>query len=156
MSHSSTQVPPISLGAAPERRRQPRVHLSVLARVSRSTAESDSRLAYVRDANIRGAFFFCDLQVAVGDTLHVRLTPAQATAGLDVHCEASVVRVEKSGMSDLAGVAVEFHRFEVEEPARASADATNSLITWSGEKFDRTFARRPELERCAFRIQGAA
>jgi len=156
MSHSSTQVPPISLGAAPERRRQPRVHLSVLARVSRSTAESDSRLAYVRDANIRGAFFFCDLQVAVGDTLHVRLTPAQATAGLDVHCEASVVRVEKSGMSDLAGVAVEFHRFEVEEPARASADATNSLITSSGEKFDRTFARRPELERCAFRIQGAA
>src|SRR5690348_12461088 len=157
MLRSSTQVRPISLGSAPERRRQPRVHLSVLARVSRSTSESDSRLAYMRDANIRGAFFYCDLQVAVGDTLHVRLAPAvQATAGIDVNCEATVVRVEKSDISDLTGVAVEFHRFEIEDPARACDPATDSLIAWTVEKFDRMFARRRELEKCAFRIQGAA
>ena len=109
----------------------------------------------MRDANIRGAFFYCDLQVVVGDTVHVRLAPAQAMA-LDVNCEATVVRVEKSDTTDLVGVAVEFHRFEVEDPARVSADATNSLITWTAEKFDRLFARRLELEKCAFRIQGAA
>jgi hypothetical protein len=156
MSQLSTQVSPIGLGAAAERRRQPRVRLSVLARVSRSTSEGDSRLAYMRDANIRGAFFYCDLQVAVGEKLHVRLAPTQAIAGLDVNCEASVVRVESSDITDLVGVAVEFHRFEVEDPARISADATNSLISWTAEKFDRLFARRLELEKCAFRIQGAA
>ncbi|HWY68610.1 MAG TPA: PilZ domain-containing protein [Terriglobales bacterium] len=155
MSQLSTQVRPIGLGAAPERRRQPRVQLSLLARVSRSTSESDSRLAYMRDANIRGAFFYCDLQVAVGETLHVRLAPTHAAA-LDVNCEATVVRVEKADITDLVGVAVEFHRFEVENPARVSEDATNSLINWTAEKFDRLFARRLELEKCAFRIQGAA
>jgi PilZ domain-containing protein len=156
MSKSGTQFRPISLSPAPERRRQPRVHLSVLAHVSRSNSEGDSRLAYMRDANVRGAFFYCDLRVDVGDTLHVRLVSTHAIAGLDVNCEASVVRVEKSDITDLTGVAVEFQRFEVEDPAHACDPATNSLISWTAEKFDRMFARRPELEKCAFRIQGAA
>jgi len=156
MSQFRIQVRPISFGAAPERRRQPRIHLPVLAHVSRSTSESDSRLAYMRDANIRGAFFYCDLQVAVGETLHVRLAAAQARIGLDVNCEASVVRVEKSAHNDLTGIAVEFHRFEVEDPTSAPDYATGSLVTWTVEKFDRMFARRLELEKCAFRIQGAA
>jgi len=156
MSQSGTQVRPISLGAAPERRRQPRVHLSVLARVSRSNPESESRLAYMRDANIRGAFFYCDLPVAVGDALQLRLAPSQAMGPLYVNCEASVVRVEKTTIEDWIGVAVEFHHFEVEQPSTSLALATDSSASWAVEKFDRMFARRLELEKCAFRIQGAA
>jgi hypothetical protein len=110
-------------------------------------------LAFVRDANIRGAFFYCDLQVLVGEVLNLHLATAHDVTGLPVNCEASVVRVEKSALNDLTGIAVEFHRFEVEEPASVSDHA---LSDWSAERFERVFARRLELETCAFRIQGAA
>lgn len=155
MSQSSKPARQIGFNPAPERRRQPRMHLPVCARVSRTISENDSRLAYMRDANIRGAFFFCDLQVAIGETLYVHLAAAEAKTGLNVDCEASVVRVEKSPNA-LTGVAVEFHRFEVEDPAHAHEDVSSSWIHWTAARFDQMFARRLELEKCAFRIQGAA
>lgn len=153
MSHSSAQVRPIRLGVGLERRQQPRVYLPVSIRVSSSNAVSDSRLAYMRDTNIRGAFFFCDLQVTVGETLYVHLAPELARSKLAVNCEASVVRVEKPALNGLTGIAVEFHRFEAEDPTRAPVPLTSN---WNLERFDRMFSHRLELEPCALRTHGAA
>jgi len=155
MSQTIAQARPIRFGTAMERRRQPRVYLPVSARVSHSHSVSDSRLAYMRDANIRGAFFFCDLQVAVGDALYVHLAP-QAAKELIVSCEANVVRVERPALNGPTGIAVEFHRFEIEDPTSAREPFWSSLPDWSADAFQRMFSQRLELETCAFRIQGAA
>ncbi|PYX98683.1 MAG: hypothetical protein DMG62_08500 [Acidobacteria bacterium] len=155
MLHSSAQVRPIRVGIDWERRRQPRLYLPVSVRVSCLSSVSDSRIAVMRDANICGAFFFCDLDVAIGQTVYIQLASQQAKSRLTVNCEASVVRVEKPAVNGLTGVAVEFYRFEVEDPAHASAPL-GPLADWSVDSFDRMFAQRLELETCAFRIQGAA
>ena len=155
MSQLITQVRPNRFGSFLERRRQPRLYLPVSARVSRSGSANDVRWAYMRDANIRGAFFFCDLNATVGETLQVHLAP-QAATKLIVNCEASVVRVEKPVRKGLIGVAVEFHRFEVEDPKSAHDSFTSLFTEWDADTFARMFAQRLELETCAFRVQGAA
>lgn len=149
------QVRPNRFGSFLERRRQPRLYLPASARVSRSGAANDVRLAYMRDANIRGAFFFCDLNVMLGETLQVHLAP-QAAAKLIVNCEASVVRVERPVRKGLTGIAVEFHRFEVEDPKSAQDSLVSSFTDWDADTFARMFAQRLKLETCAFRVQGAA
>jgi len=155
MSQLIAQVRPNRFGSFLERRRQPRVYLPVSARVSRSGSANDVHLACMRDANIRGAFFFCDLNVVVGETLHVHLAP-QAAAKLIVNCEANVVRVEKPTGNGLIGIAVEFHRFEVDDPASAHESLASPFPDWSGDTFARMFGQRLELETCAFHTQGAA
>ena len=155
MSQLIVQVRPNRFGAFLERRRQPRLYLPVSARVSRSGSANDVRLAYMRDANIRGAFFFCDLNVTIGETLQVHLAP-QAAAKLIVNCDASVVRVEKATRTGLVGIAVEFQRFEVKDPKSAHDSLGLSCTEWDADTFARMFAQRLELETCAFRVQGAA
>lgn len=154
MSQSIAQVQPNRFGASLERRRQPRVYIPVSACVSRSNSARDSHLACLRDANIRGAFFYCDIDVTIGETLYVHLATAEARGKFQVNCEASVVRVEKSAAHGLTGIAVEFHRFEIEDPNSAREPLVSPH--WGADNFQRMFAQRPELERCAFRIQGAA
>lgn len=145
------------LGVVPEQRRQSRVHLPVSAKVCRSSERSkaDTRIAYVRDANIRGAFFYCDLQVNVGDSLQVELAPAAAHH--NVNCEANVVRVEESALNGLTGIAVEFHDFVIQDPEKSNDDQISKPFTgWSVDMIEKKFARRPELKMYAARIQGAA
>ena len=156
MSQTIAQVRPNQFGASLERRRQPRVYLPVSVCVSRSISTRDSHLACMRDANIRGAFFYCDMEVSVGEVLFVQLATAEARGKFQVNCEASVVRVEKSAADGLTGIAVEFHRFEIEDPTSVREPLDSSLLNWGAENFQRMFAQRLELERCAFRIQGAA
>jgi PilZ domain len=156
MSQSIAQVRPNQFGGFLERRRQPRVYLPVSVCVSRSNSAPDSHLACMRDANIRGAFFYCDIEVTIGETLYVHLATAEARGKFQVNCESSVVRVENSAANGLTGIAVEFHRFEIEDPTNARESLDSSLPNWGVENFQRMFAQRLELERCAFRIQGAA
>lgn len=154
MSKSIAQARPIRCGTVLERRRQPRVYLPLSVRVSWSNSVSNSRLACLRDANIRGAFFFCDLSVAIGETLYVHLATPQARRKFTVNCEATVVRVEKHSLTGSTGVAVEFHRFEVEDETSAGESLTSSL-NWNADGFHRMFAQRLELERCAFSKESA-
>jgi PilZ domain len=146
------------LGVVPEQRRQSRVHLPVSAKVCRSSERSkaDARIAYVRDANIRGAFFYCDLQVSVGDSLQVELSPA-ANAHHNVNCEANVVRVEESALNGLTGIAVEFYDFVIQGSEKSNDGQISKPFTgWSADMVEKKFARRPELKMYAARIQGAA
>jgi len=155
MSQSIPQVRPNRFGAFLERRRQPRVYLPVSACISRSNSVRDSHLAYMRDANIRGAFFYCDMEVSVGETVYVHLAAAKARGKFPVNCEASVVRVERSAANRLTGIAVEFHRFEIEDPTSAREPLASSMTNW-GDALQRMFAHRLEWERCAFCAQGVA
>jgi PilZ domain len=152
MSKSIAQARPIRCGTVLERRRQPRVYLPLSVRISSSNSVNDSRFACLRDANIRGAFFFCDLNVAIGETLYVHLATPQAQRKLTVNCEATVVRVEKQSVTGSTGVAVEFHRFEVEDETSASL---SSSLNWNADGLHRMFAQQLELERCAFRKESA-
>lgn len=156
MSHTIAQVRSIRFGTVLERRRQPRVYLPLSVRVSWSNSVNDSRLACLRDANIRGAFFFCDLNVDIGETLYVHLATPQARRKFTVNCEATVVRVEKQSVTGPTGVAVEFHHFEVEDETSARESLTLSLTNSGADSFRRMFAQRLELERCAFSKHGAA
>lgn len=144
------------LDALPDQRRQPRVQLPVAAHVFKSERKTDSRLVYMRDINVLGAFLFCDLKVRVGETLHVELKPAQGNQHLDLECEARVVRVEECPTQGVTGIAVEFHDFKLEEPGENNDDTTTPFVHWSLKMVDQMFARRPELESFASRIQGAA
>ena len=156
MAESNPQALAMKFGAMAERRKQPRVQLPISLRVARGCEEADSQLVSMRDANVRGAFFYSDLEITVGETLCVQVAPEQAISRLNVNCEARVVRVEESGINGLNGVAVQFGGFEVDDPASREDDSTRPFIGWTVDMVEQMFARRPELETCASRIQGAA
>ena len=93
----------------------------------------------------------------MGESLEVELSPLHGNPQLNVNCEARVVRVEESGMNGLTGIAVEFHHFDVEEPGKSQDDhLTRPFLRWTVDMVDEMFARRPELQTYASRIQGAA
>jgi hypothetical protein len=144
----------IMLGALPEQRRQSRVQLPLSARVIDLNGKAEPHTAHLRDLNILGAFFYSDLQVAVGDAVRVALTPS--IPDLNVNCEARVVRVEQSALNGLTGVAVQFHDFVVQEPEGSADEVLKPTAKWTASMVDKKFARRPELQSCAERIQGAA
>lgn len=147
----------ILTGAVPDQRRQSRAQLPVSAKVFHAPGTPTARTAHLRDVNILGAFFYSDLEVEVGDSLLVEIAPSSGIPYLNVNCEAIVVRVEEPGLNGLAGIAVEFHNFMVAEPHETAGDhASQPFVSWAVEMVDQKFARRPELEICASRIQGAA
>jgi hypothetical protein len=155
MPQSSPQSLTMEVDLALERRRQARAQLPISLRVSRQGRKAEYQLVSTRDANVRGAFFYSDMEVEIGETLDVEVASRQALAKLNVNCEARVVRVEECGIDGLTGVAVQFDGFRAEEPAWQE-DPTRPFVRWSVEMVERMFARRPELEICASRIQGAA
>ena len=154
MAPANIRAEKIMLGALPEQRRQSRVQLPVSAQVYELNGKASPHTAHLRDLNILGAFFYSDLEVGIGDAVRVALTPA--VPNLNVDCEAWVVRVEKSALNGLSGVAVEFHDFIVQEPEASADQTTKSFAKWPVDVVDRKFARRPELKTYAARIQGAA
>ena len=156
MIQASLRAQQIMLGALPDQRRQPRVQLAVAAHVFKLERKTDSRLAYMRDINGLGAFLFCDLKVTVGETVRIKLKPAGGNQHPNLDCEAKVVRVEECPTQGVTGIAVEFHHYKVEEPGENNDDTTRSFVHWSLKMVDQMFARRPELESFASRIQGAA
>jgi hypothetical protein len=153
---ASVRAQQIMLGALPDQRRQHRVQLPVAAHVFKPERTTDSSLAYMRDINVLGAFLFCDLKVKVGETVQLELKPAEGNHLLNLDCEARVVRVEECPKQGVSGIAVEFHGFKAEEPCENNDDATKPFLHWSLKMVDQMFARRPELQSFASRIQGAA
>lgn len=156
MVQASVRAEQIMLGALPDQRRQPRVQLPVAAHVFQPKRKTDLHVAYMRDINVLGAFLFCDLKVNVGETVQVRLTPAQTNQNLKLDCEATIVRVEECPTHGVTGIAVEFHHFKVEETDNKNDDPNRPFVHWSLSMVDQMFARRPELRTFASRIQGAA
>jgi hypothetical protein len=155
MAQASVRAQEFMLGVLPEQRRQSRAQLPVAARVFRSNDKTAPHVAYLRDINILGAFFYCALDVSIGDQVLVELDPNLQTPSLNVNCEANVVRVEESGMNGMPGIAVEFHRFVVEEPSQPAYDP-KPFVQWTVDMVEQKFARRRELQLHADRIQGAA
>ena len=145
------------LGVLPDQRRQSRVQLWVSARVSPNYKKAEGRVAFVRDANVLGAFLYCDLKVAVGESVKVELRPLHGNRQLALNCAAKVVRVEESAINRLSGVALEFHDFEVPEPEKTITTTPGApFIGWTVDMVDKMFTRRPELQTHASRIRGAA
>jgi hypothetical protein len=121
------------------------------------TKSSAPRITYLRDINILGAFFYCDLDVQIGAELRVQLAPTTAVPRLNVNCEAKVVRIERSAMNGLPGIAVRFERFAVEEPREHAQDhAAIPFLNWTVNMMEQNFARRRELQVHASRVQGTA
>jgi len=144
-------------GALREQRRQSRSHLLLSAQVFRAEQEADACDVRIRDINILGAFLYCDFDVTVGEMLWVELTPVQSKSPMAVNCEARVIRVEKAAMQGMTGIAVEFNNFVVQSPNESSNDYVNKpVMNWTVERIDQSFARRPEFQAYASRIQGAA
>jgi hypothetical protein len=145
------------LGVAPEQRRQSRAQLPLTAKVLPCKRTGVPRIAYLRDINILGVFLYCDLDVRVGAELRVELAPTTAKPGLTVNCEAKVVRIERSAMNGLTGVALEFQGFVVEERSEhPQDDVTTPFVNWTVNMVEQKFARRRELQVHASRVQGAA
>ena len=138
-----------------EQRRQARAQLALRARIGQLEEGTVPRTAFIRDANIRGAFFYCDMQATIGQIVRVELACPNAQTRLRLSCEAKVVRVESSPAA-LSGIAVEFLGFEVQEPYEQKTQAPISFVDWSVAMVEQRFARRPELQMYAARIQGAA
>jgi hypothetical protein len=137
-----------------EQRRQARAQLALPIHVSRHESRTVSHPACMRDVNVRGAFFYCDMQLTVGQRLRVELGCPAAQTRLQLSCEAQVVRVESSPGA-LSGVAVEFLGFEVHSGEEKSQTPI-SVVDWGLAMVEHKFARRPELQMYAARIQGAA
>jgi hypothetical protein len=157
MAQASVRAQEFMLGVLPEQRRQSRAQLPVAAKVFHAKDTTAPHIAYLRDINILGAFFYCDLDVSIGDQVLVELDPNLQTPSLNVNCEANVVRVEESGMNGMPGIAVEFHRFVVQEPSEPTYDPTpKPFVQWTVDMVEQKFARRRDLQLHADRIQGAA
>lgn len=157
MAQINIRAQQIMTGAVPDQRRQSRAQLPVSAKVFPARGEASAHIAHLRDVNVLGAFFYSDLEVAVGDPLVVELAPTSGLPYLNVNCEAVVVRVEEPGLNGLGGIAVEFHNFMVADPHESVRDhVSQPFVSWAVNMVDQKFARRPELEICASRIQGAA
>jgi len=73
-----------------------------------------------------------------------------------VRCEGVVVRIENFIPGAAIGVAAQFTKYLALKPRPGNQEEHISYVDWSLQMVEHLFARRPELERCAWRIQGAA
>jgi hypothetical protein len=144
----------------PEQRRSSRAHLPIQATVVFRELGTGAHVAFLRDANMLGAFCYCSLSPGVGH--HARLICELPDCGeqMKATCEGIVVRVEQSPPGAATGVAIEFTRYGVarlsktEPVEQRPADA--SFINWTVEMVERIFAksrnwarRSPECEQAA-------
>jgi hypothetical protein len=157
MALASLRAQQIMLGVLPEERRQSRAKLAVSAEVSRISGEESVRTAHVRDINILGAFFYCALELRVGEAIRLDITSSHLDPQLTISCAARIVRVETSAIHGVSGFAAEFCHFMAHETsASVEARRDRSFISWSVSMVEQMFNTRPELAMCAARIQGAA
>jgi hypothetical protein len=144
-------------GVPPDMRRRSRAHLPLSAQVFRADHKALSQPADIRDINILGAFLYCEFAATVGEVVWVELTPVQSSVPVILKCEGRVVRVEGRASNGLLGIAVEFNDFVAQQPNESTRDYASGPVThWTVDMIDRKFARRPEFQAYASRIQGAA
>ena len=108
-----------NLGEGPEQRGTERTSLNVVVQVEwLDGGKSVKEECRVRDMSNTGLFLFTRRACAVGDnlTLRTELRPkAHEMGGLRLHCDATVVRVEKhSEHNPPTGIALRFGRADME------------------------------------------
>lgn len=143
--------------ARPEQRRCSRVQLNTQAVATFSRNGTEAQPAFLRDISVLGAFFFCKTRPEICQVASLRLVLGD-TEPLHVICEGVVVRVEDHPTQEAAiGVAVQFTKYEVVKTAGLTEKShPNSFVGWSLEMVEKLFLRRAEMEKYAWRIQGAA
>lgn len=144
--------------ARPEQRRSSRTQLPVRAVAIFPALDSEPQTALLRDINMLGAFFYCKHVAEIGTDVMLNFVIPNYGQPMHVLCEGVVVRVEAGAPQAATGVAVQFSKYEVVESRRLLDDRAQhaSSLGWSMQMVEDMFARRPELERFACRIQGAA
>lgn len=144
--------------ARPEQRRSSRIQLPVRAMAVFPAFDSEPQTALLRDINMLGAFFYCKHIAEIGGTVRLNFVIPNHGHPMHIVCEGVVVRVEAGAPLAATGMAVQFSKYEVVE-SRCSLDyqaQRTSYLGWSMQMVEEMFARRPELEHFASRIQGAA
>lgn len=141
----------------PEQRRCSRVHLTARAAALFPTTSSQQRNVVVRDINMLGAFFYCkETPGEIGDCVVLNLILTEQGSPMQVRCDGVVVRIERPAPAAAVGVAVQFTNYELIKTPYFQPANEISFVRWSLEMVEHMFARRPELERWAPKIQGAA
>lgn len=144
----------------PEQRRYFRVHLPVQAIVTFRDASTEPQMAFLRDINMLGAFFYCRQKPKVGQVLRLELALPEQSEPCKAICEGHVLRVEEFGPEAAVGVAMEFTSYELSRPSpmeQASQQPQGpSFIGWTVEMVERIFEKssrfvrlNPECEHAA-------
>ncbi len=144
--------------ARPEQRRCSRVQFPVPATAGFPNQGCETQTAFLRDISMLGAFFYCKVAPTVGESAVLRFVLADDGAQpLEMVCEGVVVRIEDHPVQEAAtGVAMQFTKYEVLSKPKQNQETCTSFVTSSLDMLEKTFARRPEFEKYACRVQGAA
>ena len=143
-----SQFMPCSL---PEQRRFARVHVPISATVVCPDLGAESHVALVEDLNILGAYFYCNLEVQIGQTLVVRFMFPDGARSLI--CEAVVVRVEKPNPTGPSGIAVQLLRYDLERGSfqvdanSTVSDSEKPFIGWTVEMVEQMFESKIQSQR---------
>lgn len=99
----------------PEQRRESRLHNPLSATVSAVNQPNELQAAALRDMNTLGAFFYSEMQAAIGESLSLQLVLPDSGDGrqLKISCEGEVVRVEPAYDGMASGFAVRFSRYDI-------------------------------------------
>jgi hypothetical protein len=144
-------------GVLPEQRRCSRLHLPARAVAVFPSAGSEQQNVVVRDINMLGAFFYCkQTPREIGDRVVLDLILTEQGSPMQVRCGGVVMRIERPAPAAAVGVAVQFTTCELLKTPYFQPTNEISFVRWSLEMVEHMFARRPELQRWASKIQGAA
>jgi hypothetical protein len=92
-----------------------------------------------------GAFVYCKHKPAIGSTARLDFVLPDGGGQTRAICEGSVLRVEEFAPGAAIGVAIEFTRYELIQPAKAEqvqpSQEHTPFIGWTVEVVERIFAK---------------
>jgi hypothetical protein len=136
-----------------ERRCGQRFHIHVPVSVRLSGAQHES-CGFTQDLSSKGAFFFTDFPLAVGEAIEVTLLmPSEITLGesMRVRCQGSVLRVVQPAVGTKLGVAVHFTHYEylTESTPHEVSDCFSRISSLHARPDEERAKVRPETRRVA-------
>ena len=133
----------------PEQRRCSRVHLPIRATAVFPASSAEPRVAFLRDVNMLGAFFYCRHKAFVSQTARLEFAFSDEGGEINAICEGTILRVEESAPGAAIGVAIEFTRYELTRPMRAEQihpqEEHKPFIGWAVDIVEQMFARSGQL-----------
>ena len=135
--------------ALPEQRRCSRVHLPIRATLVFPASGAEAQIAFLRDVNMLGAFFYCRQKASVGQTARLEFGLPDNAGTIKAICEGAILRVEESAPGAAIGIAIEFTRYELTRPMRAeqvrAQEEHTPFIAWTVDVVERMFVKSQEL-----------
>ena len=135
--------------ALPEQRRCSRLHLPIRATVVFPASSAEPQIAFLRDVNMLGAFFYCRHKASVGQTARLEFGFPDDAGPINAICEGAILRVEEFASGAAIGVAIEFTRYELTRPMRAEQVQAQyehtPFIAWTVDIVERMFAKSEQF-----------